>query len=48
MAKLTEDEVRRIRADAKHWPQRALVKRFGIARSTLNKILSGEAWANVA
>lgn len=48
MKKLDEATVLKIRADAKRWPQRVLVSRYQIARSTLNKILSGEAWAHVA
>lgn len=46
--KLTPETVRKIRAEAKHWPHRVLMKRYNLARRTIHEIITGETWANVA
>lgn len=47
-AKLTEETVRQIRSEAKHWPQRVLMKRYNLARQTIHAIITRQSWANVA
>ncbi len=47
-AKLTPETVRKIRAEAKHWPQRVLMKRYNLARQTIHEIITRQSWANVA
>lgn len=46
-AKLTEETVRKIRAEARHWPQRVLMKRYNLARQTIHEIITRQSWANV-
>ncbi|MFI6637158.1 HNH endonuclease [Nonomuraea fuscirosea] len=44
-AKLTEDEVRRIREMvAGGWSHRAVAEQFGVARSTVSNIMTGHRW----
>lgn len=48
MAKLTEDQVRQIRADYKGGEsQRSIGKRYGVTRSTIQLIVTGKRWAHV-
>ena len=47
MAKLDEPTVRRIRAEAKHWPLRVLSKRYGVKIATISEIINRLSWAHV-
>ncbi len=44
--KLTEDDVRAIRADTSH-SQAALAARHGVSRSTISAVLNGRTWQHV-
>lgn len=46
--KIDKDTARKIEAEAKHWPQRVLVKRYGLSPAQIGRIIRGEAWANIA
>jgi hypothetical protein len=48
MSKLSEDTVRKIRTEAKHWPLRALAARYGVRIATISEIINGKTWARVA
>lgn len=48
MAKLNEDTVRKIRAEAKHWRVGVLAKRYGVRIATISEIINGKSWAHVA
>lgn len=47
-AKLTEDQVREIRAMAGQMPQRLIADRFGIKQMQVSRIIRGERWRHVA
>jgi hypothetical protein len=47
-AKLTADKVREIRRLGSEFSQRDLALAFGVSRSSIRRILSGEKWAHVA
>lgn len=34
-----------IRSEAKHWPQRVLIRRFGLSKAQIGRIIRGEAHA---
>lgn len=46
-AKLTEDAVRSIRADAGRTPQRKLAKRFGVSQRAILSVLKQETWRGI-
>lgn len=48
MAKIDEPTVRKIRAEAKHWPQRVLARRYGLAMRTIHEIVNRLTWVHVA
>lgn len=47
-AVLTEDDVRTLRSESKHYTIDALADRYGIHRGHVIKILQGQAWKHVA
>lgn len=47
LAKLTEDDVRRIRTLGSVMTQRGLGRMFGVCHSTIARILSGRTWFNL-
>ena len=48
VSKLDEPTVRKIRAEAKHWPLRVLAKRYGVRIATISEIINRRTWANIA
>jgi hypothetical protein len=47
-ARLTPETVQKIRAEAKHWPQRVLMRRYNLARQTIHEIITRQTWRHVA
>ena len=43
--KIDRQTADQIKLEAKHWPQRVLIKRFGLSRSQIGRIIRGEAHA---
>jgi hypothetical protein len=48
LAKLDEQTVKRIRAEARSWPHRVLAKRYGLALRTISEIVNFQTWAHIA
>jgi hypothetical protein len=46
-AKLTDDDIRAIRAAYPHRSQREIGELFGVAQTTVSKVVRGKAWAHV-
>ena len=44
-AKIDKPTADKIAAEAKRWPMRVLIKRHGLSKSQIGRIVRGEAWA---